>query len=47
MWVAEAINDIVGTSCIILDVDMELMQVCGPLLMDFILKFSLFLHELQ
>jgi hypothetical protein len=44
---AEAINDSVGTSCFILDVEVELLQICGPLLMVVILKFSLCLHELQ
>ena len=44
---AEAINDAIGASCFILDVEVELLQVCGPLLMAVILKFSLCLHELQ
>jgi hypothetical protein len=44
---AEAINDLVGTSCFILDVEVELLQLCGPLLMVVILQFSLCLHELQ
>jgi hypothetical protein len=34
-------------SCFILDVEVELLQVCGPLLMAVILQFSLCLHELQ
>jgi hypothetical protein len=37
----------VGAPCLILDVEMELLQVCGPLLMVVILQFSLCLHELQ
>ena len=37
----------VGTSYFILDVEVELLQVCGPLLMAVILQFSLCLHELQ
>ena len=37
----------VGASRFILDVEVEFMQVCGPLLMTDILKFSLCLHELQ
>jgi hypothetical protein len=45
--VTKTINDIIGASCLILDVDMELLQVCGPLLMLIIMKFSLCLHELQ
>jgi hypothetical protein len=44
---AEAINDMVGASYFILDVEVELLQVCGPLLMVVILQFSLCLHELQ
>jgi hypothetical protein len=38
---------LVGTACFILDVEVELLQVCGPLLMEVILQFSLCLHELQ
>jgi hypothetical protein len=38
---------VIGASCFILDVDVELLQVCGPLLMAVILQFSLYLHELQ
>jgi hypothetical protein len=37
----------IGAPCLIFDVDMELLQVCGPLLMVVILQFSLCLHELQ
>jgi hypothetical protein len=38
---------VIGASCFILDVEMELLQVCGTLLMVVILQFSLCLHELQ
>jgi hypothetical protein len=38
---------VVGASYFILDVEVELLQVCGPLLMAVILQFSLCLHELQ
>jgi hypothetical protein len=38
---------VVGASCFILYVEVELQQVCGPLLMAVILQFSLCLHELQ
>jgi hypothetical protein len=38
---------VVGAPCLILDVDMEVLQVCGPLLMAVILQFTLYLHELQ
>jgi hypothetical protein len=37
----------VGAPCLILDVEIELLQVCGPLMMAFILQFSLCLHELH
>jgi hypothetical protein len=42
----EAISNVIGASCFILDVEVELLQVCGPLLMAIILQFSLSLHEL-
>jgi hypothetical protein len=38
---------VVGDSCLILGVEMEFLQVCGPLMMAVILQFSLCLHELQ
>jgi hypothetical protein len=38
---------VVGASYFILDVEVELLQVCGPLLMVVILQFDLCLHELQ
>jgi hypothetical protein len=38
---------VVGASCFILDVEVEFLQVCEPLLMVIILQFSLCLHELQ
>ena len=34
-------------SCFILNVEVELLQVCGPLLMEVILELSLCHHELQ
>ena len=37
----------ISASCFILDVEVELLQVCGPLLMAVIMQFSLCLHELQ
>jgi hypothetical protein len=37
----------VGTSYFIVYVEVELLQICGPLLMEVNLKFSLCLHELQ
>jgi hypothetical protein len=38
---------VVGAYFFILYVEMELLQVCGPILMANILQFSLCLHELQ
>jgi hypothetical protein len=37
----------VGAPCIIIDVEIELMKICGPFMMAVIMKFSLCLHELQ
>ena len=47
MQFSEEISDAIGASFFILDVEVELLQVCGPLLMAVILQFSLCLHELQ
>jgi hypothetical protein len=44
---AKAINNVIDASYFILDVEVELLQVCGPLLMAVILQFSLCLDELQ
>jgi hypothetical protein len=44
---SEAINDMICGPCLILDVDMELLQVCGPLLMEVVLQFPMCLYELQ
>ena len=43
----EGIKNVVGSSYLILDLEMELLQVCGPLLMEIILQFSPCLYELQ
>jgi hypothetical protein len=40
-------SDAINASYFILDVEVEFLQVCGPLLMALILQFSLCLHELQ
>jgi hypothetical protein len=37
MRLTEAVNDTIGDTCLILDVEMELLQVGGPLLMAVIL----------
>jgi hypothetical protein len=38
---------VIDASYFILDIEVEFLQVCGPLLMTIILQFSLCLHELQ
>jgi hypothetical protein len=43
----KAVNDTIGDTCFILDVEMELLQVGGPLSMVIILQFPLCLYELQ
>jgi hypothetical protein len=43
----EGINEKVGASCFILDFEVELLQVCEPLLMAVILQFALCLYELE
>ena len=43
---AEAINDVIGASRFILDVEVKLLQVCGPLFMTVIIQFTLCLCEL-
>jgi hypothetical protein len=43
----EVVSDMICAPCLILDVDMELLQVCGPLLMVVILQLPLCLYELQ
>jgi hypothetical protein len=41
------VSDTICAPYLILDVEMELLQVCGPLLMAFILQLPLCLYELQ
>jgi hypothetical protein len=43
----EAVNDTICAPCLILDVEMELLQVGVPLLMEVILHFPLCLYELH
>ena len=42
----EPVNDTIGDTCLILDVEMELLQVGGSLLMAVVLQFPLCLYEL-
>jgi hypothetical protein len=44
--VAEAVNHMICAPCFILDVEMELLYVCGPLLMVIVLQLPLCLYEL-
>jgi hypothetical protein len=44
--VTEAINDTICAPCFILDVEMELFYLCGPLLMAVVLQLPLCLYEL-
>jgi hypothetical protein len=43
----DVVSDMIGDTCLILDVEMELLHVGGPLLMLVILQFPLCLYELQ
>ncbi len=45
-WLAEAINNIIGASLLILYVQMELLQIGGPFLMAIVLQLPLCLYEL-
>ena len=46
-WSVEAICNIIGATLLVLDVQMKLLQICGPLLMAIILKLPLCLYEPQ
>jgi hypothetical protein len=43
----EVVSDMICALCIVLDVEMELLQVGGPLLMEVVLQLPLCLYELQ
>jgi hypothetical protein len=43
----EAVSDMICAPCLILDVEMELLHVGGPLMMEIILQLPLCLYELQ
>jgi hypothetical protein len=43
----EAVSDTICAPCLILDVDMEPLQVCGPLLIVVVLQLPPCLYELQ
>jgi hypothetical protein len=42
----EVVNDMIRDTYLLLDVDMELLQVGGPILMVVVLQFPLCLYEL-
>ena len=46
-WSDETIYNIIGATLLVLDVQMKLLQICGPLLMAIILQLPLCLYELQ
>ena len=46
-WSAEVVCNIIGATLLVLDVQMKLLQICGPLLMAIILQLPLCLYELQ
>jgi hypothetical protein len=43
----EEVRKIIADTCLRIDVEMELLQVGGPLMMEVILQFPLCLYELQ
>ena len=45
-WSAEAVYNIIGVSLLVLDVQMKLSQICGPLLMAIVMQLPLCLYEL-
>ena len=45
-WSAEAVCNIIGATLLVLDVQIKLLQICGPLLMAIILQLPLCLYEL-
>ena len=46
-WLVEAVCNIIGATFLVLDVQMKLLQICGPLLMEIILQLPLCLYGLQ
>ena len=45
-WSDEEVCNIIGATLLVLDVQMKLLQICGPLLMAIILQLPLCLYEL-
>jgi hypothetical protein len=46
-WLVEAVCNIIGVALIVLDIQMKLLHICGPLPMVIILQLPLCLYELQ
>ena len=46
-WLSEVVCNIIGASLLVLDVQVKLLQICGPLLMAIVLQLPLCLYELQ
>jgi hypothetical protein len=46
-WSAEEICNIIGAALRLLNVQMKLLQICGPILMAIVLQLPLCLYELQ
>ena len=45
-WSAKAIYNMIGATLLVLDVQMKLLRICGPLLMAIVLQLPLCLYEL-
>jgi hypothetical protein len=46
-WSSEAVYNIIGASLLVLDVQMKLLPICGPLLMVIVLQLLFYMYELQ
>ena len=46
-WSAEEVCNIIGATLLLLDVQMKLLEICGPLLMAIVLQLPLCLYELK
>ena len=46
-WSPKVVCNIIGASLLVLDVQVKLLQICGPLLMVIVLQLPLCLYELQ
>jgi len=46
-WSTEVVCNIIGATLLVLDVQMKLFHICGPLMMAVVLQLPLCLYELQ